>query len=136
MNVLRALPAHLAERLADGSVVVGVGINVDQHAAELPEGGASLRTAGRPADRTAVLIDVLAAVAETYRRWLAGVDVAQEYVGLSATLGRDVRADLGDRLVIGHAVRLGPSGELVVVDAGGVEHELSAGDVTLVRRQA
>ena len=76
---------------------------------------------------------VLAAVAETYRRWLAGVDVAQEYVGLSATLGRDVRADLGDRLVIGHAVRLGPSGELVVVDAGGVEHELSAGDVTLAR---
>ena len=130
----KKLAGILAERLADGSVVVGVGINVDQRAAELPEGGASLRTLGRSADRTAVLIDVLAAVAETYRKWLAGDDVGQEYVGLSATLGHDVRADLGDRLVIGHAVRLGPSGELVVVDAGGVEHELSAGDVTLARQ--
>ena len=132
----RKLAGILAERLADGSVVVGVGINVDQVETELPEGGASLRTVGRSADRTAVLVDVLAAVAGTYRKWLGGVDVIQEYVDLSATLGHEVHADLGDRVVIGHAVRLGPSGELVVVDAGGVEHELSAGDVTLVRRQA
>ena len=132
----RKLAGILAERLADGSVVVGVGINVDQDEAELPEGGGSLRTSGISADRTAVLIDVLAAIAVTYREWLAGADVIQEYAGLSATLGHDVRADLGDRVVIGHAVRLGPSGELVVVDAGGVEHELSAGDVTLARREA
>ena len=129
------LAGILAERLADGSVIVGVGINVDQDESELPDGGASLRTVGIPADRTAVLIDVLSAVAGTYREWLAGIDVSQEYVGLSATLGQEVRADLGDRVVIGHAVRLGPSGELVVVDAGGVEHELSAGDVTLARRE-
>jgi BirA family biotin operon repressor/biotin-[acetyl-CoA-carboxylase] ligase len=129
------LAGILAERLADGSVIVGVGINVDQDESELPDGGASLRTVGIPADRTAVLIDVLSAVAGTYREWLAGMDVSQEYVGLSATLGQEVRADLGDRVVIGHAVRLGPSGELVVVDAGGVEHELSAGDVTLARRE-
>ena len=132
----RKLAGILAERLADGSVVVGVGINVDQDEAELPEGGGSLRTSGISADRTAVLIDVLAAIAVTYREWLAGADVIQEYADLSATLGHDVRADLGDRVVIGHAVRLGPSGELVVVDAGGVEHELSAGDVTLARREA
>ena len=109
-RIIRLVAHHVGAEVHPGAPRVS---------AELPEGGASLRTAGRPADRTAVLIDVLAAVAETYRRWLAGVDVAQEYVGLSATLGRDVRADLGDRLVIGHAVRLGPSGELVVVDAGG-----------------
>lgn len=132
----RKLAGILAERLADGSVVVGVGINIDQDEAELPDGGASLRTVGISVDRTAVLIDVLAAVAGTYRQWHAGADVIQEYVDLSATLGRDVRADLGDRVIIGHAVRLGPSGELIVVDAGGVEHELSAGDVTLARREA
>ena len=132
----RKLAGILAERLADGSVVVGVGINVDQDETELPEGGGSLRTSGISADRTAVLIDVLAAIAVTYREWLAGADVIQEYADLSATLGHDVHADLGDRVVIGHAVRLGPSGELVVVDAEGVEHELSAGDVTLARREA
>ena len=132
----RKLAGILAERLADGSVVVGVGINVDQDEAELPDGGASLRTVGIPTDRTAVLIDVLAAVAGVYREWLTGADLIREYADLSATLGHDVHADLGDRVVIGHAVRLGPSGELVVVDAGGVEHELSAGDVTLARREA
>lgn len=130
----RKLAGILAERLADGSVVVGVGINIDQSEAELPEGAASLRTLGQSVDRTEVLIEVLVAVARTYREWIAGADVGQAYADLSATLGRDVRADLGDRLVIGHALRLGPSGELVVVDAGGVEHELSAGDVTLARR--
>lgn len=132
----RKLAGILAERLADGSVVVGVGINIDQDEAELPEGGASLRTAGKSADRTAVLMEVLASVAEAYRTWSVGGDLSQEYVGLSATLGQDVHADLGDRIVIGHALRLGASGELVVVDAGGVEHELSAGDVTLARREA
>lgn len=129
------LAGILAERLADGSVVVGVGINVDQDTSELPEGGVSLRTAGHAVERTAVLVDVLAAVAKTYREWLAGANVMPEYVALSATLGRDVHADLGDRVIIGHAVRLGQSGQLVVVDAGGVEQELSAGDVTLARQE-
>lgn len=130
----RKLAGILAERLADGSVIVGVGINTEQDAADLPEGGASLRTVGVSVDRTAVLVNVLSAVAGTYREWLAGADVSGEYAGLSATLGQDVHADLGDRMVIGRAVRLGPSGELVVVDAGGAEHELTAGDVTLTRR--
>lgn len=130
------LAGILAERLADGSVIVGVGINIDQDEDELPEGGVSLRTAGLVADRTALLIDVLDSVAATYREWESGVDLSGEYGAMSATLGRDVQADLGDRVVIGRAARLGPSGELVVVDARGVEHDLSAGDVTLARREA
>jgi BirA family transcriptional regulator, biotin operon repressor / biotin---[acetyl-CoA-carboxylase] ligase len=123
----------LAERLADGSVVVGVGINIDQDEAELPEGGASLRTLGSSADRTAVLLEVLTAVAGTYREWMSGRDMRDEYVALSATVGRRVAASLGSRVLEGHAERVGPSGELVVVDAEGHEHLVSAGDVTLLR---
>ena len=127
------LAGILAERLADGGVVVGVGINVDHTADELPAGGASLRTAGRVVDRTEVLLAVLPAVAEAYREWVSGSDPRESYASLSATLGRDVRADLGDRAVVGRADRLGPSGELVVVDGDGREFVLSAGDVTLLR---
>ena len=123
----------LAERLGDGSVVVGVGINVDQETSELPEGGISLRQAGYAADRTQVLIQVLASVARSYREWISGADPHEAYAALSATLGREVRADLGERVLVGLAARLGPAGELVIVDAGGVEHVVSAGDVTLLR---
>jgi BirA family biotin operon repressor/biotin-[acetyl-CoA-carboxylase] ligase len=129
----RKLAGILAERLADGSVVVGVGINVDHDDSDLPEGGASLRTCGHAADRTDVLIHVLAGVAETYRSWISGVDMGEAYADLSATLGREVRVDVGHSVIVGQADRLGPSGELVIIDEQGIEHPLSAGDVTLVR---
>lgn len=131
------LAGILAERLGDGSVVVGVGINVDQVIEELPDGGASLRTLGLTADRTAVLLRVLPSVAESYRAWIAGADPREDYGAVSATLGRAVTANLGEgRVLAGRASRLGPSGELIIEDDHGEEHALSAGDVTLLRREA
>ena len=129
----RKLAGILAERLADGSVVVGVGINVDQDESELPEGGASLRTSGHSVDRTEALVQVLVSVAQSYREWASGVDVRDAYTALSATLHHDVQAHVGDRVIVGRASRLGVSGELVLTDPDGVEHLLSAGDVTLLR---
>ena len=127
------LAGILAERLADGAVVVGVGINVDQDVSELPAGGTSLAAAGHVADRTQVLQCVLDCVATTYREWVAGGDFGDAYAALSATLGSEVRADVGGRVLVGRADRLGTGGELVLVDAGGMEHVVSAGDVTLLR---
>lgn len=127
------LAGILAERLADGAVVVGVGINVDQDAGELPEGGTSLRVLGSEQARAGVLVGVLSCVAGAYRAWQAGVDPRVEYAAISATLGRDIRADLGDRTMEGRAVGLGASGELIVSLADGTERALSAGDVALVR---
>ena len=123
----------LSERLGDGAVIVGVGVNVDQVEAELPEGGTSLRLLGSDADRTRLLVQVLDHVAQAYRSWQAGERMAAAYEDLSVTLGRDIVADLGDRSVTGRAVRLGPSGELVIEQADGEEIVVSAGDVTLRR---
>ena len=83
-----------------GDAVLGfvVTAHIHETLTELPEGDASLRTLGRSADRTAVLIDVLAAVAGTYREWLAGDDVGQEYVDLSATLVNLAVASVGTDL--------------------------------------
>lgn len=127
------LAGILAERLGDGSVVVGVGINVDQSESELPAGGISLRGAGRSVERTDLLVQVLAAVAEAYRDWVAGVDMREAYVAVSATVGRDVTADLATGQLVGRAQGLGAGGELVIIDAQGTEHSVSAGDVTLRR---
>lgn len=129
----RKLAGILAERLGDGSVVVGVGINVDHRPEELPAGAASLRTLGHEIDRTELLVDVLARVARSYRDWNRGVDPAIEYSRLSATLGQEVAVDVGNSVVTGVATGLGPSGELIVTDEGGWAHMLSAGDVTLLR---
>ncbi|MGA0931414.1 MAG: biotin--[acetyl-CoA-carboxylase] ligase [Candidatus Nanopelagicales bacterium] len=123
----------LAERLADGAVVVGVGINVDQAEHELPAGGASLGSLGLPVDRTALLVDVLASVAEAYRQWQGGLAIAEEYADLCVTLMGDVIADLGGRSIEGRATGLGPGGELVIEDLDGIDHVVSAGDVTLRR---
>lgn len=129
----RKVAGVLSERLSDGAVVVGVGINVHHDPSELPDGAASLASLGSAVDRTSLLVAVLGSVAASYRSWAAGTDFLPDYAGLSATLGCEVSVDLGDRLIGGTAIGLGPSGELVVRDAAGVEHVLSAGDVTLLR---
>lgn len=129
----RKLAGILAERLGDGSVVVGVGINVDQREDELPDGGTSLTASGHAVDRTQALVHVLASVASSYRAWESGADFREPYAALSATLGREVRADLGGRVLVGRADRLGPGGELIISDSDGTEHVVSAGDVTLLR---
>jgi BirA family biotin operon repressor/biotin-[acetyl-CoA-carboxylase] ligase len=84
-------------------------------------------------DRTEALVQVLVSVAQAYRDWVSGVDVRDAYTALSATLHHDVQAHVGDRVIVGRASRLGVSGELVLTDPDGVEHLLSAGDVTLLR---
>ncbi|MGI9197262.1 MAG: biotin--[acetyl-CoA-carboxylase] ligase [Candidatus Nanopelagicales bacterium] len=123
----------LAERLSDGSVVVGVGINVDHGEAELPDGGASLRTLGSSIPREDVLVAVLGGIAEAYRRWCTGGDPAPAYRDLCITLGRRIRAQRPTGTLVGQATGLGPGGELIVVDDDGAEHVISAGDISLVR---
>jgi len=129
----RKLAGILAERLADGAIVVGVGINVDHRPDEMPAGGTSMRILGVEPDRAVLLGHVLAHVAEAYREWIDGVDPREDYLALSATIGQDIRADLGDRSVEGRAVGLGASGELIVSRADGTRLSVTAADVATVR---
>lgn len=131
---LLKLGGILAERLADGTVVVGVGLNVDHELAELPPGGASLRTRGAAQAREDVLVAVLANCAARYRAWRSSqVAPIAAYCGRCVTLGSRVRMDRADGELRGTAIRLDESGRLVVVDDAGVETVVTAGDVSLVR---
>lgn len=125
-----------------GTVVVGIGVNVAQDAADLPVPSAtSLRAAGAGSvDRTTLLVAVVREVTGLLDRWRAhGGDVAA--AGLDAdvaaaclTLGKAVRATLPDGTELrGDALRIAPDGALVVRDAAGAEHVLLAGDVRHVR---
>ncbi len=116
-------------------VVIGIGINVDQTADELPVPTAtSLALAGHPVDRTALFGEVV----RSLRLWLglfAGSPntFMNQYRGRSATLDRDVRVALpGDRAVEGRVVELDRHGRLVLATADGPV-SLSAGDVVHLR---
>jgi BirA family biotin operon repressor/biotin-[acetyl-CoA-carboxylase] ligase len=131
----------LVERVATRPpmAVIGIGINVDQTAEELPVPTAtSLALAGHQVDRT----ELFGEVAGQLRAWL-GVfarspqTFVDRYRGLSATLDRDVRVELpGDRSVQGRAADIDQQGRLLVETAGRDGSEtltLSAGDVVHLR---
>jgi BirA family transcriptional regulator, biotin operon repressor / biotin---[acetyl-CoA-carboxylase] ligase len=149
----------LAER-SGSAVVVGIGLNVTQHLAELPEAATSLRletaTAqegtgpdqaqgqgrGTPADlRTRVLVAVLTALSQRYLAWrdqfspgdAEASGLRQEYVGLCATLGREVTVTLpGGKAISGTADGIDWAGRLEVGTAKGTV-PVSAGDVVHLR---
>jgi BirA family biotin operon repressor/biotin-[acetyl-CoA-carboxylase] ligase len=138
------LLAEVAPGTAPGAVVLGVGVNVAQGAADLPVPSAtSLAAAGAgpgALDRTTLLVAVVHEVLDLVGRWRAhGGDAAA--AGLDAqvaaacrTLGAQVRATVpGGDEVRGTAVRIAPDGALVLRGADGTEHPLLAGDVRHVR---
>jgi BirA family biotin operon repressor/biotin-[acetyl-CoA-carboxylase] ligase len=133
---------------APAAAVVGFGLNVDQHRAELPVPTAtSLRLAGAATlDRDTVLRACLRAIAVRYRAWLdaagdprlSGIGAA--YREACLTLGRQVEVRLpgpgdgggGEDVVRGVAEEVDDDGRLVVATADGLRM-LAAGDVAHVR---
>jgi BirA family biotin operon repressor/biotin-[acetyl-CoA-carboxylase] ligase len=125
------------------AVVLGIGLNVEQSAAELPVPTAtSLALAGYPRpDRTDVLVRLLGEVHALVRRWeqsggdAVAAGLLDEYTAVSATLGTRVRAELaGDAGVLeGEAVGLDESGALLVRTDSGEERAVTAGDVWHLR---
>jgi BirA family biotin operon repressor/biotin-[acetyl-CoA-carboxylase] ligase len=136
----RKLAGVLAE-VADGAVVVGLGLNVSLRADELPvETATSLALEGSDVvDRDPVLRAVLRDLARRYRAFVAASGDAdrcglhEAYRSACTTLGRRVRVALpGDRTLEGDALDVDPAGRLVVRTADG-RTTLAAGDVVHVR---
>jgi BirA family transcriptional regulator, biotin operon repressor / biotin---[acetyl-CoA-carboxylase] ligase len=130
------------------AVVVGIGINVSQDAAELPVATAtSLRAAGSArTGRDPVLRLVLRHLATRYAAWeAAGGDpragIAAAYRERCDTIGRDIRVLLppdGARTLDGIAEGVDDEGRLLVRSAGESNRTitaLSVGDVVHIRLQ-
>jgi BirA family transcriptional regulator, biotin operon repressor / biotin---[acetyl-CoA-carboxylase] ligase len=127
----RGKVAGILAEARDGTVVVGIGVNVNQTRDQLPEGAVSLRTAtGRGWERDEVLEAVLADFGARYEQWReGGLDGVYEGLGPRDFLrGRPVSVDgtagtaeLIDRegrlrIAVGH-------GESVTVESGEVTYE-------------
>jgi BirA family transcriptional regulator, biotin operon repressor / biotin---[acetyl-CoA-carboxylase] ligase len=123
------------------AVVVGVGLNVNTTAEELPGTGTSLsRVLGTTVDRGPVLLAFLRAVERRYRRWTdvlgdpVSSGLAQDYLGWSSTVGSEVEVSLPDGSTLrGTARAVDWDGRLVVATSTGTV-ELASGDVRHVRR--
>ncbi|WP_163508779.1 biotin--[acetyl-CoA-carboxylase] ligase [Fodinicola acaciae] len=146
-NDLLAGAGKVAGILAEAhgaAVVLGIGLNVTNTAAELPErAGApasSLRLAGATCtDRDTIVRALLRAVAEDYRDWsdahgdpdASGLRVA--YRTMCRTVGQRVSVELPTgRTLDGEATDIDADGRLVVRTADGTLTPVAAGDVTHV----
>ncbi|MFV0406419.1 MAG: biotin--[acetyl-CoA-carboxylase] ligase [Propioniciclava sp.] len=113
--------------------VLGFGINVSMSAEQLPVATAtSVRLAGSDATATAVVTGVLERLAERYRAWDAGQDVARDYRERCLSLGQEVEVQLSEESFVGTAVDIDAHGGLVV-EAGGERRTVVAGDVLHLR---
>ena len=130
-------PSGLPEKLAgvlgevvagdDGRVrtaVVGIGINVDWPASELPPELAgtitSLRAlAGRPVDRDALLEGFLARLEPRYLALGEGRFDVGGWSTRQRTTGAVVEVEVGDELVVGRGVGVAPESGALLVEIGG-----------------
>jgi BirA family biotin operon repressor/biotin-[acetyl-CoA-carboxylase] ligase len=134
----RKLAGVLAERelgsgTGNAAVVVGAGVNVTRSAfpPELEDVATSCElVAGRGVDREAILAEYLDRLAGR----LDDLDRAPAaYRARLATIGRRVRVDGTGASLTGTALDVRDTGELVVRDDAGCEHDVTAGDVVHVR---
>lgn len=121
-------------------LVAGVGLNVNQGLEdwppELKETATSLKQeAGVSLDRAEILRDFLAEAERLYLRLLKGEFSAlmREWQALSCMTGRQVRARVAGREILGMAIGLDPDGALQVRLDNGIIQRIVAGDIELIR---
>ena len=117
----RKLAGILAQRGGDGSVVVGIGLNVGW----APPDAARLGDSVAPEQvlrQLLVAYDALPA------------DIVDRYRTTLGTIGQRVRVELPAGELVGTAIDVEPDGRLVVLDDCALTHRLAVGDVVHVRR--
>jgi BirA family transcriptional regulator, biotin operon repressor / biotin---[acetyl-CoA-carboxylase] ligase len=127
----------LLERPADSAIVVGMGINVNQAAADLPEGATSLALElGKPVDREPLLAAILNDLSNAYDRAdREGVQwIVPAWRSRSSMLGQPVRFTRDGEEVEGTARDVTEEGALRVETPDGRTIDLIAGEVERIRR--
>jgi BirA family biotin operon repressor/biotin-[acetyl-CoA-carboxylase] ligase len=121
-------------------IVLGIGIDVNQEAADFPveirRVATSLRQElKRPVSRAELATAVLRELDADYGRMIGGrfPEVVEEWERQCVTLGRDVSIRAGDRETRGRAEALDESGALLLRTEHGRLERVVGGDVTLLK---
>jgi BirA family biotin operon repressor/biotin-[acetyl-CoA-carboxylase] ligase len=121
-------------------VVLGIGIDVNLSADEMPEELRTIATSlriegGRTFDRSDLAATVLAELDSAYGRLRRGDfhEISDEWMRRCSTLGQRVTIRMADRVVVGRAESLNEDGALLVrTEHGRLEH-IIGGDVSLTK---
>jgi BirA family biotin operon repressor/biotin-[acetyl-CoA-carboxylase] ligase len=117
-------------------IVLGIGLNVNAKAKELPAGASSFREIGRKKIRRVELAQHILRQLETdYLAFKHGKfeALAESWEEFSATSGRRVIATVLGRKVHGQASGIDPDGALWIRKDSGLQERILAGDVEHVR---
>ena len=134
----------LVERagLTDPSLVLGIGVNVNQEkddfSPELQDTATSLRMiAGEIIPRAPLLQQIVESLEEDYQEYCrAGFPpIRKRWLQYEVILGKKVRIAMGNSEYWGKAIGLSENGELVVLSPQGEETKFAAGEVTLCREE-
>ncbi len=133
----RKLAGILAESVVAASgtveaVVVGIGLNLGWPDGAPDDLAGIATTLAEASGRTIERDDLVAAILDHLAR-LDPDEIMTRYRAELATIGREVRVELHDRLVEGRAVTVTDDGALVVRSTTGTEEVLHSGDVVHVR---
>jgi BirA family biotin operon repressor/biotin-[acetyl-CoA-carboxylase] ligase len=116
-------------------VVVGMGLNVNMTAAQLPEAmtpvTSLLVAGGDTVDRQALLLSFLVRMEEWYEKAVAGQSPVTTWADRLITLGRQVHVSQGGDVFVGTAVGVDEWGQLRVKAEDGSLQTITAADVTL-----
>ncbi|MCX6465188.1 MAG: biotin--[acetyl-CoA-carboxylase] ligase [Pseudonocardiales bacterium] len=122
------------------AVVVGIGINVDAAPPDQPGATSLVAEAGRPVDRSEVLVALLTRLSEREALWRSGrgdpdaTRLRADYRAGCQSLGVPVRVELpGGTSVSGIAEDVDSDGRLLLLDAAGHRRAVAAGDVVHLR---
>jgi BirA family biotin operon repressor/biotin-[acetyl-CoA-carboxylase] ligase len=121
-----------------GHVVLGVGLDANQVAAEFPSELRNVATSlrielGRPVERPSLAIALLRELDHDYRRVREGRfgQVADEWEAGCSTIGQDVTILMGARRLRGRAEALDDDGALLLRTEHGHLERVTGGDVTV-----
>jgi BirA family transcriptional regulator, biotin operon repressor / biotin---[acetyl-CoA-carboxylase] ligase len=117
----------LSEIHGDG-IVIGIGLNVSMTAEDLPVHTASsiLLTLGSAPNRNKLLPAILKEISFNLEEWESGVDLIDDYLDSSATMGKRVKVELPNgESIEGTAAGISSNGELLL-DSGDL---ISVGDI-------
>jgi len=116
-------------------VIVGLGVNVNFSATSvegIPGNATTIADElGREFPREQLIVALLNHIERYFLRLRAGEELRAEWKARLATLGQQVSAREGDRVVAGIAQDVGEDGALLVRKENGEIERLIAGDVTL-----
>ncbi len=135
----RKLAGLLVERLAQGTLVVGVGVNVYHRAGDFPKDLAERATslvaaAGRVESRNVLAAALITALADTYRQLVetGSAPLLARWRQWSSTLGRRVEVQDGPRRRYGIARDISASGALELEVAAGHTVAVHSGSLRVV----